>query len=112
MIKKKINIDGKEYTLGMSAYLPKVYRAKYGRDLIADMGKLSMSVQGQEVDNKEALLENIVWESLIHGGSEVGESMDEWLMDIDSPLAMYELLPTILEMWTANNKVTSVPRKK
>lgn len=112
MIKKQVNIDGKEYTLGMSALLPKVYRARHGRDFVQDMTRLSSSFQGKDEGGRDDILESIVWETLLHGGSEVGENMDEWLMNIDSPFAMYELLPAVLELWTANNKMTSVPRKK
>lgn len=112
MIKKQVTIDGKEYTLGMSALLPKEYRAQYGRDLVADMQKLSALFQGQTTNSKDAVLEDIVWATLRHGGADVGDTQDEWLMSIDSPFAVYELLPTILGMWTVNNKTTSTPRKK
>ena len=112
MIKKQVTIDGKEYTLGMSALLPKIYRAQYGRALVTDMRKLTSMFQGQEADTRDSVLEDIVWATLNHGGTEVGDSQDEWLASIDSPFAMYELLPTIVGMWTENNKTTAIPRKK
>lgn len=112
MITRQVTIEGKEYTLGMSAYLPKEYRAKYGRDFVVDMGRIPNILQGKESDVRDSVIEDVVWQTLKHGRSDIGEDEDEWLMSLNSPFAMYEIIPVILEMWAENNKTTSIPRKK
>jgi Skp family chaperone for outer membrane proteins len=40
MIEQKVMIDGKELTVRASGLIPKLYRARFGRDMVVDMMKL------------------------------------------------------------------------
>lgn len=128
MIERKILIDGKPYKMRSSALIPKLYRAYFGRDMVRDMHKLSKAYQKVKAlpedateEEKEAaqfdvidleIFENLAWITLKHGGSEVGESPEEWLESLDGVFSIYEVLPILMEMWNMNQKTTSKPRKK
>lgn len=119
MIEKKVEVDGKEHTFRSSALLPKLYRAKFGRDMVADMRKLAKAykeTQGDEEKMLEAfdleIFERAAWLMMKHAGEDVGEDPDEWLESLDGAFSVYEALPSILELWNRNNKTTSKPRKK
>ena len=118
MITKEITLDGNEFTIGMSALIPRFYRKQFKHDLVTDMHSLSAAYQKATKEGREIppemmeILENVAWVSLKHGGSEVGSSPEEWLETLGDPFCVYALLPVIIDMWAANNKTTSVPRKK
>ena len=52
MITKTETIEGKEYTFASSALLPKLYRVKFGRDMIADVTKLKSDSTKQQNELK------------------------------------------------------------
>ena len=119
MIEKKIEVDGKEYTFRSSALVPKLYRAKFGRDMVQDMRKLTKAYQETQGDPDKMLevidleiFERAAWIMLKHAGEQVGDDPDEWLESLDGVFSFYEIMPTIVELWHENNKTTSVPRKK
>jgi len=128
MIEKTIMIEGRPARLKSSALIPKLYRAYFGRDMVKDMKQLTKAYktyhdlpEDATDEEREAaelnmvdleIFENVSWIMLKHGGEDVGETPEEWLDSLDGVFSVYEILPTILELWTANNKTTSVPRKK
>lgn len=44
MVTKTIIVDGKEVKLKASAAIPRLYRAKFGRDIFRDLSKINQSV--------------------------------------------------------------------
>ena len=115
MIEKTVTIEGKEWKLRSSALLPRKYREKFGKDLVLDMRTLANAYKDEDkmlsVFDIE-IFERVAWIMLDYAGEDVGNSPDEWLESLDSPFSIYDVLPTILELWNTNNKTTSVPRKK
>lgn len=128
MIETAVNIEGRPAKMRSSALIPKLYRAYFGRDLVRDMKKLAAAYKkvkelpedATEEEKEQAqygvldleIFENVAWIMLKHGGEKVGESPEEWLDSLDGIFSVYEILPTVLELWAANNKTTAVPRKK
>lgn len=110
-MEKVINIDGVERRIVANALLPKKYRYKFGRDLLKD---LQASVDSYNSGNgfDEEALARLAWLMLREGGEDVGESVDDWLSSIDNIFGLYEILPEIVSLWTANSKTTSKPKKK
>ena len=108
------------FTLYFSAY--------FGRDMVRDMHKLADAYKKANSlpkdatdEEKEAaqfdvadleIFENLAWISMKHAGEDVGETPEEWLESLDGVFSIYEILPTLLEMWRMNNLTTSTPRKK
>lgn len=128
MIEKTIMIEGRPCKVRSSALIPKLYRAYFGRDMVKDMHKLSKAYKRVQSLPKDAtdeereaaqyevadleIFENLAWISMKHAGEDVGESPEEWLESLDGVFSIYEVMPTLMEMWRMNNMTTSKPRKK
>ena len=48
MLKKVINVGGKEVEFRSSATVPRLYRAKFKRDIFKDLAKLESSYKGSK----------------------------------------------------------------
>lgn len=127
MVERTVMIDGREWHLKANALIPRMYRFKFGCDLMTDMLRLQqkmakiekakLSKEEREAEQFNAadltVFENIAWCFIKAAGTEdAGENPDEWLEQLDSMFSVYEVLPVILEMWTESTKTTSVPVKK
>lgn len=128
MIERTISIEGRPFKMRSSALIPKLYRAYFGRDMVRDMHKLadaykranSLPKDATEEEREAAqfevadleIFENLAWISMKHAGEDVGETPEQWLESLDGVFSIYEILPTLLEMWRMNNLTTSTPRKK
>lgn len=130
MLKRDVEISGKTVTLGASALLPKIYRIRFGRDMISDMNRLRKSYQAANSlppsateEEKQAaaldeidltIFERVAWAMAYHADQErkIPDDPDAWLESIDGVFSIYEIFPVILELWGLNNKTTSIPAKK
>ena len=122
-----INIDGKDVKFRATARTPRLYRGIIGRDMIADMNKLSKAyrevTKAHENDTEEEIsdarlsvtdlqiFEDVAYIMARHADPEITVSPDEWL-DSFNMFSIYKVMPTILELWAINNKTTSTPKKK
>ena len=127
-MEKTISVGGKDVRMRASALIPRLYRYKFGRDMIADMRKLekdfkkatNLPEDATEEEIKDAelsvldltIFENVAWLMIKNAGEDIPATPDEWLDTIDGVFSVYEVLPQILEMWEANLATTSAPRKK
>lgn len=124
MLEKRVTINGQEMKMRTSALIPRLYRGHFGRDMIADMRSLISAYREREKAEAEGkdeselptpnleVFENAAWLMLHYAGEDVGKSPEEWLESIDGVFDVYSALPTVLELWHAENATTSVPRKK
>lgn len=128
MIKKTIKVCGKTVSLGASALLPKIYRINFQRDMVSDMNRLRRSITAaqslpsdatQEERQAAALdvldltiFEQMAWAMAYHADNTIPHDPDEWLESFDGVFSIYEIFPTILELWGLNNQTTSAPAKK
>ena len=128
MIEKTINVEGKDITFRSSALLPKLYRFYIGRDMVQDMQHLvkawkkfnELPEEATEDERQAAQLDmldleifgNVAWIMMKHAGEDVGKDPDEWLENLDGAFSIYQVFPTVMELWAANNKTTAVPKKK
>lgn len=117
-MERTVTIDGKEVRMRASALIPRLYRYKFGRDVVADMNNLRKAYD--KAQNEEGFLsaldlevfEDIAWVMIRHAGEDIPDSPEEWLDSIDGVFSVYEILPVILDLWGANFKTTSSPKKK
>ncbi|MBR2854638.1 MAG: hypothetical protein IKE81_09965 [Clostridia bacterium] len=127
-MEKIISVGGKDVRMRASALIPRLYRYKFRRDMIADMRQLEKDFKKatnlpenateEEIQDAElsildlTIFENVAWLMIRNAGEDVPDDPDEWLDIIDGVFSVYEVLPQILDMWEANLATTSVPRKK
>lgn len=120
-IEKTINAGGLEIKMRASALIPRLYRAKFGRDMVTDFHRLQKNmheVLNDVTDEKYldtldlTIFENIAWLLAKHADPTVPSDPDEWLESIPGVLSIYECLPGIQELLSQNFATTSIPRKK
>ena len=116
MIKKEIEICGQKVSFESSAAVPRLYRAKFKRDIFKDLAKLEKSYNGKNAENENfriddlEIFENVAYIMAYHADNTIPESIEEWLDRFDM-FSIYEVLPEILELWGENLK-TEVSAKK
>ncbi len=116
MIEKTIDISGKPVKFRSSATIPRLYRAKFGRDIFRDLTKLEKSY-GKKTKNGEELqiddleiFENVAYIMAYHADPTIPATIDEWLDQFDM-FSIYQVLPQILSLW-GENLYTDVTSKK
>ena len=117
MIQKTVEICGKEVKFRSSASVPRLYRAKFGRDIFKDLAKLEKAYKdkgGEECSNMEIedleIFENVAYIMAFHADPSIPKTIDEWLEQFEM-FSIYEVLPEILELW-GTNLITDVESKK
>lgn len=127
-MEKTIIVGGREIKMKASALVPRLYRFKFGRDLISDLNQLSKAYKKrmdlpenateEEIQDAQlsvldlTIFENTAYIMAKHADPEnVPETPEEWIDGFEI-FSIYEALPQILELWGDSNKTTSVPKKK
>lgn len=124
---KILIVDGMEVGLRATALTPRLYRHKFGRDIIRDLNRLK-SAYKKAADLPEAatdderqdaelsavdleLFENVAYIMARQYDETVPATPDEWL-DGFATFSIYEILPQILELWGVNQATTAQAKKK
>lgn len=126
-MEKIINIGGKDVKMRASALIPRMYRFKFGRDILRDMTSLKKAFKKRselpedatDEQKEEATLseinlmifENVAYIMAKHADPTIPDDPDEWLDGFEM-FSIYEVFPEILNMWELNNATTSQPKKK
>lgn len=116
MIKREIEICGKPVPFRSSATVPRLYRAKFKRDIFKDLSKLESSYKGNtengdsfQIEDLE-IFENVAYIMAYHADNSIPQDINDWLDQFDM-FSIYEVLPQILELW-GDNMLTDVTAKK
>ena len=116
MIERTIEISGKQVPFRSSATVPRLYRAKFKRDIFKDLTKLEKSYTKRTEDGDELqiedleIFENVAYIMAYHADPSIPKTIDEWLDQFDM-FSIYQVLPQILELW-GDNLMTDVQAKK
>lgn len=116
MLKREIEICGKQVAFHSSATIPRLYRAKFKRDIFKDLSKLEKSYKGKTEEENEfqiedlEIFENVAYIMAYHADNSIPPTIEEWLDQFDM-FSIYEVLPQILELW-GQNMMTEVQAKK
>lgn len=116
MIKREIEICGKKIPFRSSATIPRLYRAKFKRDIFKDLSKLESSFSGKKSEGKEfqiedlEIFENVAYIMAYHADNTIPSTIEEWLDQFEM-FSIYEVLPQILELW-GDNMQTDIASKK
>ena len=109
---RKIEIDGKEVAFRASAAIPRIYRVKFHRDIYKDLRALEKAIGDNSEDESNLdlfsleMFENIAFVMAKHADPTIPDTPEEWL-DNFSTFSIYQVLPSIIELWGLN-----VQRKK
>lgn len=127
MLVKKITVGSRELTFRASALIPKLYRFKFGRDMMQDLASLrsaykkALEADAASSNSEDAQLsaidleifENLAYIMAYHADPEnTPPEPDAWLDGIDGVFSIYEILPKLLDLLSANNLMTSSAKKK
>ena len=116
MLKKTVNISGKDVVFCASAAIPRLYRVKFKRDIFSDIRKLEGSVKASASDASTLqiedleIFENVAYIMALHADPTIPASIDEWLDEFEM-FSIYQVLPEILELW-GSNLITTAESKK
>ena len=116
MIERTIEISGKPVQFRSSATVPRLYRAKFKRDIFKDLTKLEKSFTKRTEDGDELqiedleIFENVAYIMAFHADSSIPKTIEEWLDQFEM-FSIYQVLPQILELW-GENLMTDVQAKK
>ena len=116
MLTKTVHIGDRDVTFKSSAAIPRVYRAKFKRDIFQDIDRLQKNFKPDEEKASTLTVEDLdIFESIAYvmnflGEPGVPDSIDDWLDQFEM-FSIYEILPVILEMWQGNVD-TQVPPAK
>ena len=111
-----VNIDGQEVPFKASAAIPRIYRARFGRDLFRDLNDLVKNLNQNDVNNSmldiESLevFENIAYLMAWHADPGIGNSPEQWL-DRFEVFSIYHVLPQILKLWGLNVETLDESKK-
>lgn len=115
MLEKTVKVCGKDVKFRSSATIPRLYRAKFKRDIFKDLSKLEQSYNKSgkdgsfEIDDLE-IFENVAYIMAYHADPTIPGTIDEWLDQFEM-FSIYEILPEILELWGTNMQ-TQIESKK
>lgn len=118
-MERTITIDGREVRFRSSAALPRLYRIKFRRDILADMRQLAAAISRETGEGgshipPEALelFENIAYIMARHADPQgVPSTPDEWLEGFEA-FSIYQVFPVIQQMWADNLRTMVRPAKK
>lgn len=117
MLKKEIEIDGKQVPFRASATIPRLYRAKFGRDIFRDLMKLGKAVQENKEEKSEIplgdleMFENVAYIMAKHADPSQPDNVEDWLEQFDT-FSIYVVLPEILKLWNLNIQTDVNAKKK
>ena len=116
-ITRCITIDGQDVSFKASAAIPRVYRARFGRDLFKDLDILISGINENDeagsmlpIDSLE-IFENIAYIMAKYADPTVPENPEMWL-DRFETFSIYQVLPEILKLWGLNVETESESKKK
>lgn len=117
MVEKTLTISGIEVKFKASAAVPRMYRARFGRDIFVDFQSLELAYA--ENANKDAsnisifnleIFENIAYIMALHADPNIPESIDEWLEQFEM-FSIYDIMPEIIKLWNRNQHSESKAKK-
>lgn len=122
-MEKVIIVGNKEVKMRASALIPRLYRFKFGRDMISDMTSLKKAFDKVEKLPENAteeaqlsvldltIFENVAYIMAKHADNSQPDNPDEWLDQFEM-FSIYQVLPQILALWNMSTATTSAPKKK
>ena len=115
-IVRKVEIDGKQVPFKASAAIPRIYRIKFNRDIYKDLRSLEKAVGEGDEDNSNLdlfsleMFEIIAYVMAKHADPNIPDTPEEWLDEFNT-FSIYQVLPSIIELWGLNVQTEVESRK-
>lgn len=114
--------DGDEIKVPMraDASVPRLYRMKFRRDILVDIGSLADKFKKTKTQSEQMavlspadleMFEDMAYMFAKHANPKVPEDPNKWLEQF-STFSIYEIFPQIQDLWEANMQTTSISKKK
>lgn len=117
-MERVIHIDGRDVPFRATAAIPRLYRIKFGRDIMQDMQAIQKAVdkaekgQGPIPPKLLEVFENVAYLMARHADPEMKErTVEAWLDGFDT-FSIYSVFPELMELWRANNRTLVESKKK
>ena len=117
-MEKIIRIDGRDVPFRATAAVPRLYRIKFGRDIMQDMKSIQDALEKAQNGEQPIpvkmleVFENVAYLMARHADPDMPEhSAEEWL-DTFGTFSIYEVFPQLLELWQVNNLSIAESKKK
>lgn len=117
-MEKTITIDGRGVKFRATAGVPRLYRIKFGRDIIQDMEEIQKALKKNTEDGEAVppkaleLFEDVAYIMAKHADKDaVPGTPEEWL-DTFNTFSIYQIFPEIIDLWGLNMASTSKAKKK
>lgn len=117
-MEKVIEIDGKAVKFRATAAIPRLYRIKFGRDIIQDMKAVHDAMKKAERGEAPIpaqmleVFENVSYLMAKHANPDLeAKSVEEWLDGFDT-FSIYVVFPQLFDLWRANNTTIANAKKK
>ena len=121
-MEKVIDVGGQQIRMRASALVPRLYRFKFGRDMISDMRSLQQSMK-KVLDDRQAgddtaelsmedltIFEDLAYIMAKHADPTIPDSPEEWLERFNV-FSIYQVLPEIITLWGLNMRTESDAKK-
>jgi hypothetical protein len=110
-MEKLLTIDGKEVGFKATGATVRLYRQKFGKDLLLDMNQLNAEYQSEDLSRASLeVFENLAYIMAKQYDKDIPESPDDWLDEFNM-FSIYEIFPELIGLWNAST-VTQVKAKK
>ena len=116
MLEKAITIGDKQVKFRSSATIPRLYRAKFKRDIFKDLSRLESSYKGNSDDGSSfeiedlEIFENVAYIMAFQADRSIPDTIDQWLDQFEM-FSIYEVLGELVQLW-GDNLFTSASAKK
>lgn len=107
---RTIEIDGKAIEMKCTGNTPRAYRNEFTRDLFVDLDKMNQDYQKRGEHADYSCIERLAYTMAKQAKPDVG-TIEEWLDQFDSPMALMMAMPDILGVWNESQQ-TTVEQKK
>ena len=114
---KEVSIGDKQIRFMASARTPRIYRQTTGRDIMVDMKSLSDRFNAAKDSNEQlraidlTVFEDLAYVMAKQADVTIPDTADDWLDEFDT-FDIYEIFPSLMDLWNTNKAGLSVAKKK
>lgn len=115
---KTLNIDGKKVKFKASAAIPRLYRMRFGRDVLKDLAQLKTAYVKNLTEEEQfsimdlEIFENIAYIMAKHAApDEISDAVEDWLDNFET-FSIYQVLDELLDLWVQNESTQVESKKK